>query len=502
MTATDHIARAQRTAPSGAHLATVLVGLMNGGVALLRADTGATIWREWVGGEITGLAHGGDTVYLAVSSGRQPDIRLLREPAPLPPTPITYDASGAPIYERDPTGRRDYHIRQERVDIGFDLARIEARQAANGALLWSFTSATLPDQASIALNGETLAVWSPLNILSNEDALFGLDARTGAPRWQKVYTPHDEPAQRSMGEIDAHRALRGMISARLRNVLLTRNGRFYVEVMSSSLSAGTPDFLSVSHQIEALDAASGALLWSHAIDAQAQSVLLSWGGALVIDMGVASANGRVLTARDASSGALVGALTYKGDLCGVTDDGVVYVLEGGDTGDRPRALRIDGASTGSADQEVMSSQSGVIFVPRASQRDRDGHDARLEVQALDLVTGETRWTWRSPENLAALLRLWGLRAPGAFAASILRQLRKEGFAFLQQARREFAVGQWRHPATIAHMRIDEAGDTVYLGGRLGVFALRASDGSLRWAGLPNVEVNTRLPLLIFPSSES
>ncbi len=66
-------------------------------------------------------------------------------------------------------------------------------------------------------------------------------------------------------------------------------------------------------------------------------------------------------------------------------------------------------------------------------------------------------------------------------------------------RYEFEVGQWRRPAEPYSARIDEAGDSVYLGGRLGVFALRASDGALRWAALPNVEINTRLPLLIWLS---
>jgi hypothetical protein len=119
-----------------------------------------------------------------------------------------------------------------------------------------------------------------------------------------------------------------------------------------------------------------------------------------------------------------------------------------------------------------------------------------------VVTGATRWTWRSPKNLAALLNRWGLRAPGAFATSVFHQLRKDGPALMKRASYELAAGQWRHPAAIYEMRIDTAGDAVYLGGRLGVFALRASDGALRWSALPNVEVNTRLPLLVFPSYSS
>lgn len=491
------------------HTATVLVGIVDGGVALLRADTGAIIWRKQVGGEITGLAHGGDIVYIAISSGIRPDPRPLRGPGPFPLTPITRDASGDPVLERDPTGRRGYHISIERTDMVFDLARVEARRATDGALLWDFTNTSLPNRAAIALDGETLAVCSPMNILSDESILFGLDARMGATRWRKTYTTHDdEAAPGSREETGANRALYGVIPpsllpVRLRHVLGTRNGRFIVEVWRSRAPTDTHGPIRVSHRIEALDVATGALLWSHEIDPQAQRVLLSWSGALVIDVGVAPANGRVLTARRTSDGALVGTLTYQGDLRGVSDDGVAYVLEGERDG-LLRALRINGASAESASQEGMQGKPDAIFVTRLIQLDRSGDDNRVEVRALDLETGATRWTWRSPENLMALLRLWGLRAPGAFAASVFRQVRKYGPALMSGIQREIGAGQWRHPADMHEYatRIDAVGDAVYLSGRLGVFALRVRDGQLLWSALPNVEVNTHLPLLVSPSQAS
>lgn len=505
MTATANMEGAAHIA-ADPHTATVLVGIVDGGVALLRADTGAIIWRKQAGGDITGLAHGGDIVYIAISSGIRPDPRPLRGPGPFPSTPIIRDASGDPVLERDPDGRCDYHISMGRVSMKFDLARVEARRATDGALLWNFTNTSLPNWAEIALDGETLAICSPMNMLSDESVLFGLDARTGAMRWRKTYRHDGEAASGSREETDDNRALRHMIPVRLRNLLGTRNGRFYVEVWSARAPTDTPGPMRLSHRIEALDAVSGALLWSREIDLDAQRALLSWGGALVMDEGKAPANGRVLTARRTSDGALVGTLTYQGDLRGMSDDGVAYVLEG--ERDRLlRALRINGASAESASQEGMQGKPDAIFVTRAIQLDRNRrnrrnrHDNRVELRALDLETGATRWTWRSPKNLMALLRLWGLRAPGAFAASVFRQLRKYGPALMSGIQRELGAGQWRHPVAMHEYgtRIDTVGDAVYLSGRLGVFALRVRDGQFLWFALPNVEINTRLPLLVSPS---
>jgi hypothetical protein len=311
----------------------------------------------------------------------------------------------------------------------------------------------------------------------------GLDARTGAIRWRRSYTIEDGAAP---ADAEVERQTLELIRPR---VCDARDGRLYVEVTRISRLTG------VSRWIEACDMATGALLWKREIALQTQRALLSWGGALIVDVASTPGGVTTLTARGAADGELVGSLTCQGDLRAVSDDGVAYLLQDGDIAGRLRALRVsDGADAGA----TRAGEPDAIYASHSRFRDRDGRGVSVELRALDTTTGATRWVWRSPANLAALLRLWGPRAPGAFAASVIRQARKEGPALVRHARQELRVGQWRHPAALPFTRLDVAGDSVYLGGRLGIFALRASDGAPRWAGLPNSEVNTRLPLLVAP----
>jgi outer membrane protein assembly factor BamB len=477
-------------AAAGAHgPSTALAGLVGDGVALLRVDTGAQLWRKWVRGEITSLAHGGDIVYLAASSGRTIGYRTLREVEE--PSPIERFESGDPIFERDPSGVFEYHVRTDRVDIAFDLARIEARRASDGALLWSQRTTSLQSQIRLALEGAILAV-SGTSALQRESVLFGLDARSGATRWRQMYTAGDDTdASGELAPPDGFDAASAIVPRDLRRVraqvVTARDGRLYVDVQRVTRSG------EVSRWIEALDMATGAELWTREIDSQTQRVAFSWGGALVVDIARTATNTYHLTARDAASGALVGEVDFQGSFQGISDDGVAYIMDEGENGP-PQTLRISAARA----DEAAESKPDALFVTRVIQRGRNYRDSLVETLALDVETGATGWTWRSPENLAALLRLWGPGAFAAFAASIGRELARNGLTLVRGLRNELEAGQWRHPAALESLRLDATGDTVYLGGRLGVFALSAHDGRLLWSGLRNVEVNTRLPLLISP----
>lgn len=488
MTINAQRARATETA-AGAHgPATALAGLVGDGVALLRVDTGAQLWRKWVRGEITSLAHGGDTVYLAISSGRGLSHRTLREPEE--PAPIARFDTGDPIFERDPSGAYEYHIRTDRVDIAFDLARVEALRASDGALLWSQRNTSLQSQIRLALEGDVLAV-SGTSALQRESVIFGLDARGGATRWRQGYTADDDTgaddAPDAPETTDADSAIVPRDLRRVRaQVVTARDGRLYVDVQRVTRGG------EVSRWIEALDMATGAPLWTREIDSQTQRVAFSWGGALVVDIARTATNTYHLTARDAASGAPLGEADFQGGFQGVSDDGVVYILEEGESGP-PQTLRLSAASVDEA-----AAKPDALFVTRVIQRGRNYRDSLVETRALDAETGATGWTWRSPENLTALLRLWGPGAFAAFAASIGRELGRQGLSLARSLRYELEAGQWRHPAALENLRLDATGDTVYLGGRLGVFAVSAHDGRLLWSGLRNVEVNTRLPLLISP----
>ena len=481
-------ARAPETVAGAPGPATALVALVGDGVALLRADSGAQVWRKWVRGEISSLAHAGEIVYLAVSPERRLNYRWVGEPEP--GAPIARYDSGDPIFERDPSGAYEYHARIGRVDTAFDLARIEARRASDGALLWSERNTSLQSQPRVALDGDILAV-SGANILPRESVLFGLDARSGRARWRQAYTASDEDLPDSIGE-----AAPPLIPRDLRRVkaqvVTARDGRLYVDVQRVTPTGG------VTRWIEALAMATGDPLWTYEIDVQTQRVAFSWGGALVVDITRTAANTYHLTARDAATGALVGEAAYQGDFQGISDDGVAYILslEDGESG-APQILRI-----GPASQQEVASRPDALFITRVVQRGRNYRDSLVETRALDVETGATGWTWRSPENLSALLRLWGPGAFGDFAASIGRELTRHGLTLIRGLRYELEAGQWRHPAALESLRLDATGDTVYLGGRLGVFAVRARDGKLLWSGLRNVEVNTRLPLLISPPLEA
>ncbi|HEX9035677.1 MAG TPA: hypothetical protein VF808_01670 [Ktedonobacterales bacterium] len=468
---------------------TVLVALERGGAALLRADTGATIWRRWSGGETTGLAHGGDTVYLAVSTGRWLDHRVTRGATSRPLAPLARDAQGDPIYERDSTGAREYRLRQERMDVGFDLARIEARRTVDGALLWTQRNTSLVGRATIALDAGILAVSasdSPLN----EGALFGMDARDGAVRWRRTYAADDD-----MGLYAAEEAVKPVFPRDLRRakaqIITARDGRLYVDVQRVSPTG------SVGRWLEALDMATGAPLWSREIDLQTQRVTFSWGGELVVDINRTATHAYHLTARDAVDGGLAGELDFQGDFLDVNAAGVAYVLEDEPTG-RVAALPVceEVARRPAGNGSKASPEAAYLW--GVYERRNKHRESYIEARALDLETGVTRWRWRSPKNMAALLRLWGVRAPGAFAGGVWREVTSNLRSILRGWRSELTSGQWRHPAELQNVRLDTLGDTVYISGRLGVFALRARDGRLRWSDLPNVDVNIRVPLLASP----
>ena len=74
------------------------------------------------------------------------------------------------------------------VEVRFVAAQVEARRARDGALLWRFGGPELVGTAQLCRHEGTLAVLSPFgSIPSHGASLYGLDARTGAPRWIRDY---------------------------------------------------------------------------------------------------------------------------------------------------------------------------------------------------------------------------------------------------------------------------------------------------------------------------
>ena len=62
-------------------------------------------------------------------------------------------------------------------------------------------------------------------------------------------------------------------------------------------------------------------------------------------------------------------------------------------------------------------------------------------------------------------------------------------------RREITVGLWRRPHVVELARLTSGLGVVYLGTRLGLFALNAKDGRLLWYALPNTDLSNFDPAI-------
>jgi hypothetical protein len=67
--------------------------------------------------------------------------------------------------------------------------------------------------------------------------------------------------------------------------------------------------------------------------------------------------------------------------------------------------------------------------------------------------------------------------------------------------REISVGLWRRPHVVELARLTSGLGTVYLGTRLGLFALDAKQGRLVWYALPNTDLSNIDPA-ISPNASS
>jgi hypothetical protein len=128
-----------------------------------------------------------------------------------------------------------------------------------------------------------------------------------------------------------------------------------------------------------------------------------------------------------------------------------------------------------------------------------------EVVALDTQTGHRLWRWHSPAHLLSLLKLWGRQTP-ALVVFALAQARRS-FVRAREARdrsivlREVIHGQWRRPgALIGGVQLSADRERVYVATNLGLFAVSASSGRLRWHALPTRDLSPVEPAL--PLEES
>lgn len=421
----------------------LLVGSLDGTVALLRARTGAIIWRRASRREIGTLAHDGTCGYIAFGSR----LRLIQGPP------------GGETREQEL--RRHDRIRAE-------PSVLEARAASDGRLLWRMRGWNFIGRLDVGVTTQTVPVAS--TSFYGEHSLRALDAATGASLWTYPTT--------GSGTINGYR-------------FAAQQGRIY-------LNGEGKGFL-------VLDARTGAPLWQR--DTW-DDLVFSPDGSIVLERAWLPDNGAVIRVLDPTTGRARAEHMPHGTLRAVSNQGIAFLSVGTFEDPGIFAVRLeDGAELWRAD-DILTFQLAVTDMALYCGGLITPQDAGIaEVVALDARTGRELWRWRTPADLRSLLALWGMRTPrmlayagyhaGANVVSALRQSSRR--RILNDLLREIQYGQWRRPHALHNavnaMWLSAGWNTVYLGTRLGLFALRASDGRLLWHALPATDLSFVAPAL-------
>ena len=421
----------------------LLVGSPDGTVALLRAETGAIIWRRTSHREIGTLAHDGTRCYIAFGSR----LRLIQ---------------GAPRREtREQELRRHDRIRAE-------PSVLEARDALDGRLLWRMRGWNFIGYLGVGVTAQTVLVAS--TSVYGEQGLRALDAATGAPLWTYPTT--------SSRKINSYR-------------FAAQQGRIYLYGEGGGLLV--------------LDARTGAPLWQRDT---LPDLVFSPDGSIVLERAWLPDNGAVIRVLDPATGLVRAEHTPHGTLRAVSNQGIAFLSVGTFEDPGIFAVRLeDDAELWRAD-DIVTFQLAVTDTAIYCGGLITPQDAGVaEVVALDALTGRRLWRWRTPPNLRSLLALWGMRTPRMLAyagyhasANVVSALRQPGRRNIaNDLLREIQDGQWRRPhalhGAINAIWLSAGWGTVYLGTRLGLFALRASDGRLLWHALPATDLSFVAPAL-------
>jgi outer membrane protein assembly factor BamB len=438
---------------------TVLVGAMGGGVALLRAETGALVWRRKATQPWLALAHGGDIVYISSWSGQ-----------PLRPPPLLRRVA------------LDHPHRNQRV-VEIEPAHVEARRVSDGALLWQKSDWGLVALAQMATQRDKVLVAS--RHTAGDHTLYALDAQTGAIAWARNYASHEVDAPEQLGTTQ--------------RLVAASAGRVYL-MAYNRMQGGLQ-----TQRLYVLEAASGRELWSREL--QNAEVVFAPDGQLLAEVARAQGGGSTLTVLAAADGAPIGTLTLPQEsrVCGLSESGIAFVATSAGMSWQLSAMRgADGAElwrTADATPNAVLCAPDVIVSSHRVQRDTAGSDVSNEVRAFDAQTGAALWQWRTPANPHELLHLWRRRVPevvaagahqaGAYLAYNFSSARQERnpWRIVSMIHREITVGLWRRPHVVEVARLTGGLGAVYLGTRLGLFALDAKQGRLVWYALPNTDLS-------------
>lgn len=427
----------------------LLVGSLEGEVALVRAHTGAIVWHAATGREAGTLAQDGRQAYVALGSR----LHLLRRPA--------HGETRVQELER--------HAR-----IQAEPARLEARAVDTGAVRWRREDWGLVGRLDVGATAGMVLVAS--TSVYGDRALYALDAATDATQWSAPRVSQMQVNDRRFVTHAGHVYLYGEVQGNGLRVLDARHGD---ELWRWD---GEPDLL--------LSSPRGHLL-----------LMRSWRGDGIVRMSTLDpATGRVIAER-----------AVQGAVRAVSDDGVAYVVPGGNYDDPGlAAIRLaDGAELWRVvSDDLYTYQIAVTEAVVYCGRLRSPAASAIgEITALDVRTGRALWRWHTPQDIGELLALWGRRTPqllavGAaraaitLAAAVASDVRERRIATLYH---EWRWGQWRHPealhGAVNAMWLAAWGDLVFLGTRLGIFAVDAETGRLRWHALPTSDLSFYLPAL-------
>jgi outer membrane protein assembly factor BamB len=450
MTHTDQLAQQespalrQPTPSEAAYPATLLVGSLDGTVALLSARTGDVVWRAATRREVGTLGHDGAQFYVAVGS----PVHLVRPPS---------------RESQEQCERRCARLEAE-------PARLEARSARDGHLLWHREDWGLNGRLDVGAEAGGAVIVVGSTSIYGDHALYGLDARTGATRWTS-------PATGQM-RINGHRfALRG--------------GRLYC------YGDGGPGGLVV------LDAGTGQPLWRR--DGPLVPVLAP-GGQVIVEPHELQGEQTGVRLLDAATGAVRQEFALDGYVRAVTDAGVACLSTRGYEHPGLAVVRLDDGHERWRADDTLTYQLAVtdstVYCAHLREPEFVG-----EVEALEVHSGRRRWRWRTPADLRTLLRLWGTRLPWIAASCGVLAGKTLVNSMAQPSPREVGLalwwelkyGQWRRPyaldGAVNAMWLAADAGTAYLGTRLGVFALREDDGRLLWHALPTTDVSFQPPAL-------
>ena len=439
----------------------LVVGSFQGDVAVVQAQTGARLWHEHTGRKLATLAQDGARFYAApgvLHALQRQAQRLLGDQ------------------------KRAYLLQRLREEAAVPTV-LTGRRLEDGSLVWTYTDWSLTGPLRLAVDGNTLLAGlnSPHGRGEAMPSIYALDTASGRVLWTTPESSH--------GSFDS--------------VIDTGGGRALVRLARGSQL----------QDLQVLETRTGRELWR--TEHGSLTCLPFPQGRLVAQQQPAgSLPGSMLTVLRAEDGSQLSRFPLSGKLQLFTDGGVAYSAS---TSTDPGQAWVAAMDTTTGEGDVWRTDgvlahtlaldggqlyyAGVRRAPHAPLRPA----ALAEVGALDVHTGRQLWAWHSPHDTAALLRLWGTRTP-----AMLLDSAKKSWATIADAladprqrtvtlRRELQIGQWRHPYTL-HGSINalwlEAWDgLVYVGTQLGLFALNEADGTLKWHGLPDLDLSFLTPAL-------